>query len=210
MALKRKIVESKESREERITAWKKRPMSWSQYSQFTMYNKTDWFSKYIMGGESKPSKEMLFGSYVDKKIQDDPQYLKDLKRESCLQYKMNCSLSDFHLIGIPDAIDLEKKVLRDYKTGKVNWSQSRADSTGQLTWYLLMVYLIHQVDPSEYECYIDWLETMEDPDGNIMLKQPSVPQVFKTKRNKKDVLVLASEIINVRKEMEEFARSYAQ
>jgi hypothetical protein len=210
MALKRRIVESKENREAKIALWKKRPMSWSQYSQFTQYSKFDWFNKYINGGETTPSKEMRFGSFVDKKIQDDPTFIPDLKREVSLQYKMHCPLSDFHLIGIPDAIDLEKKVLRDYKTGKQNWTQSRADSTGQLTWYLLMVYLIHQVDPSEYECYIDWLETMEDPEGNIMLKQPAVPQVFKTKRNKKDILVLASEIINIRKEMEDFARSYAQ
>lgn len=208
--LKRKIMESKEDREARIQKWLKRPHSWSSHSSFTTYGKEDWYNKYIMGGESKPSKEMLFGSKVDKKIQEDPTFIPDLIRESNLQYKMNCKLNDFQLVGITDAICLEKKRLRDYKTGKGEWTHSRAHGTGQLTWYLLQVYLIHKIKPEEFECYIDWLPTTDTTDGEIDFRDnPVKPITFRTKRTLTEVLAFASEIIKVREEMVKFARNHS-
>ena len=163
-----------------------------------------------MGGESTPSKEMLFGSKIDKQIQDDPTFIPLLVRESELQYKMHFKMKDFTLIGIPDAICLTKKRLRDYKTGKGEWTHSRAHGTGQLTWYLLMVYMIHKIKPEEFECYIDWLPTMDTTDGQIAFRDdPVVPITFKTKRTFTEVLSFAAEIVKVRKEMERYARNHS-
>lgn len=203
-------MESKEDREVRIQKWLKRPHSWSSHSQFTMYSKEDWYNKYIMGGESKPSKEMLFGSKVDRQIQDDPTFIPDLIRETELQYRMECKLNKFNLVGIPDAICLTKKRLRDYKTGKGEWTHSRAHGTGQLTWYLLQVYLIHKINPEEFECYIDWLPTIDTVDGDIAFRDdPVKPFTFKTKRTLREVLDFGNKIIKTREEMVRFARNHS-
>lgn len=144
----------------------KRAMSWSMMSSFD-YDPEQWYRTYVLN-EKQESKEMTFGSWVDKKIQDDPTFLPSLTRYEKMQYKMKVMFSGIPLVGIPDGLNFTGvKKLADYKTGKKKWDKKRADETGQLTFYLLLLYITHKIKPEEFELYIHWLPTKDNGDFTI-------------------------------------------
>jgi len=199
MALKRKEFPSPEVKKEQIEKWLKRPMSWSQISQFKNYGKESWYSRYILDEKSPPNKEMLFGSKIGKLLETDPTYITDVPRSKTMEYELHADLGGFSIIGYADSYgDL---ILNEYKTGKNEWTQKRVNEHGQLTMYALMLYLKEKIDPKDLDISLHWLPTCEDEYGEIQFVQPMKVVSFKTKRTKKDVLLFASEIIAIRNEM---------
>src|SRR5689334_52062 len=125
---------------------KKRPLSWSAISSFE-YSPHQWYRTYILG-ERQTSKEMEFGKVIDQRFQDDPTFLPSIPRGEQLQMKFKATFSGIPLVGVPDIIALEKEpMIGDLKTGRKEWDQKRADETGQLTFYSLLVYLNYKLKP---------------------------------------------------------------
>lgn len=184
-----------------------RPLSWSAISSFG-YSKEQWYSKYIMGEEQPPSDEMLFGKQVDLRIQEDAEYLPEITRYEYLQYELRTTIEGIPLLGYPDALDLGNPRIRDFKTGKKLWSKKRADETGQITMYILMIYLIHNIKPEKFECYIDWMPTHKK-DGIVMFKDPFEVKTFKTKRTMVDILKFAQLIKETRQNMIDYYNNHA-
>lgn len=217
---------------------KDRPLSWSGISSFE-WRPSDWYAKYVVHGKCtrfdeekgkvdfcfvvmaydpecpviKKSPELEFGSYIDKRIQDDPAFLPKLVRYPVLQHEMTGTFNKIPLLGYADTFRPEmykglrtvgKPAIRDYKTGRKPWDQKRADETGQITMYLLMLYLQHKIKPEDVECYIDWLPT-HIHEGKIAFIKEGDIRTFKTKRNMRQVLAFAQEIKDVWVKMEEFA-----
>lgn len=185
----------------------KRPLSYSSINSFE-YDKESWFENYILGIK-QTSREMAFGSEVDKKLETDPSYLPQIVRCPLLQHSLKASLSGIPLVGKPDALDLSNPMLRDYKTGKKKWDQKRADETEQLTMYLLLIFIVYKIPPERFECYIDWMPTMENADFSISFIEPIEENIrtFKTKRTMRDILVYGKKIKEIVKEMELFIRT---
>lgn len=186
--------------------FKTRPLSWSAISSFE-YDKEKWYETYILG-KRQTSKEMTFGSMVDKRIQDDPKFLPDLPRYPLMQYDMKVKFGDIMLTGRPDGLDLDNFLLADYKTGKNKWDKKRADETGQLTMYLLLVYVTHKIPPEKFDCMIHWLPTQENGDFTITFKKKMKHQTFKTKRNMTDLLRFGVRINKITQEMIDYANNY--
>lgn len=198
----------------------KRPMSWSQISSFE-WNRDQWWRKYIGGEIPETTPELEFGSYVDKKIQDDPTYLPHVIRYSVLQHEMRCEFNSVPLIGIADAYEPPeaKKVkdqtiliggmLSDFKTGRRPWDQKRADETGQLTMYALMLYLTAGIKPETITFSIQWLPT-HIKDGKVEFIEPDhtklKPVTFHTKRTMRDALKFGQKIMDTYAEMHEYCR----
>lgn len=201
---------------------KDRPLSWSAISSFE-WNKTQWYRKYVLKELPEITPELEFGSMVDKKVQDDPTYLPNLVRYPVLQHEMRCVWDGIPLLGYADTfgragsvvsfLDDNKKTLkyglaknsiRDYKTGRKPWDQKRADETGQLTMYLLMLYLRDKINPADVECYIDWLPTHIE-DGKIAFIQEGDIRTFKTKRTMRQVLDFGQRIKDSWAAMAEYA-----
>jgi hypothetical protein len=186
-----------------------RPLSWSQLSSFE-YDPEQWYQSYIMGVRQQ-SKEMDFGSYVDKRLQDDPTFLPDVPRYEHMQYKMRAKLGWIPLVGIPDGLDLttERKVIADFKTGKKKWDKKRADETGQLTFYLMLLYFTERHAPEDFECRIHWIPTEDKGDFTVGLAGDKV-HTFVTKRTMQDIAVFAARIKKTVAEMESYVNSKAQ
>lgn len=123
---------------------------------------------------------------------------------------MKVNFSGVELVGLPDGLDLESspKLLADYKTGKKEWTQARADEHGQLTMYLMLVYIMHKIPPEEFECRIHWLPTKENGDFSISLISETDFQTFYTKRTMLDLLAFGARIKRVYKEMKEYAEGH--
>lgn len=185
---------------------KKRPLSWSAISSFE-YDPEQWYQSYVLGIRPS-SKEMTFGSEVDKRIQEDPAFLPQLPRYSIMQHKMEATFSGIPLIGYSDGLDLAQFLLADYKTGKKAWTQDRADETGQLTMYLLMLHLTQGIHPDKFACFIHWLPTKDNGDFTISFTDPARIETFETKRTMVQVLTFAQRMVRVYKEMQVYAKAH--
>lgn len=189
---------------EKIKKWKARPFSWSQISQFRDYDKEKWYEKYVLGKETPTNKEMAFGSAVGKRIETDPVYIPEVKREATMEYELKVKMGDIELVGYADSYGEETKVLIEYKTGKGAWTQKRVDDHDQITMYLLMLYLKYKTKPEDVKCHLYWLPTCERGDFSLAFCKPFKIHHFETKRTNKQVKLFGASIIKLRKEMEEF------
>lgn len=174
-----------------------RPMSWSSIASFE-WSAEQWYSNYILGIK-QTSPEMTFGSMVDKKLQDDPTYLPHVPRYPYMQHKMRAVFDGIPLTGVPDGLDFTqdpKRVLIDYKTGKAPWTQKKADATGQLTMYLLLLFLTEGMRPEEFDLAIHWLPTAYQSDFTIGFRNPANPELitFATTRTMLDILKFGQRI----------------
>lgn len=189
-----------------------RPLSWSNISSW-QYDKEQWAKKYLLLIKDPPSREMIFGSMVGKKLETDPTFLPQIERLSKMEHPFNVSFSGIKLVGYADSFctDTNKK-LREFKTGKKDWDQKRADEHGQLTMYVMMNMIATKVPPEEVDIALYWMPTVELEDFSISF----VPDIeknikcFKTKRTTQDVMVFAANLRRIYKEMEEYALSYQQ
>lgn len=180
-------------------------LNWSSLSSFA-YDKERWYQSFILG-KRESSKEMTFGSMIDKKIQDDPKFFPTLPRYEFMQEKLKVMFNGILLYGTPDGFNLkESKHLADYKTGKQAWTQKRADDHGQLTMYLLLLFISKNIRPEEFDCFIHWFPTIETGAFEIKLKDDNEFKTFKTKRTMQDLLNFGSYIKKTLVEMEAYIK----
>jgi len=185
---------------------KKRALSWSAISSFE-YDPEQWYQSYVLGIRSS-SKEMEFGSMIDRKIQDDIDFLPHLPRYERMQHKMKYVLSGIPLVGILDGMNTDPLELCDFKTGKKAWDQKRADDTGQITMYLLLLYATERINPEDVRCFIHWLPTVENGDFSISLIDENKFYTFETKRTMKQLLEFGKKIKKIYKDMQEYALAH--
>lgn len=178
-----------------------RALSWSSISSFK-WNKDQWWRKYVGKELPEITPELEFGSYVDKRIQDDPKFLPMLERYAIQQHKMEAAYNGIPLIGVADQFDPNKKCIRlaDDKTGRVPWTKARADDTGQLTMYCLLLWLTRGIRPGEVELWIRWMPTHYENKKIAFIKEGDI-RYFKTARTMKQVLEFGQEIIDIYAQM---------
>lgn len=179
-----------------------RPLSWSQLSKF-QYRPYEWYNHYILGQTQDPSPEMRFGSMIDKKLQDNPNFLPEIPRYTHLQYELKTEYDGIPLIGYPDALDLDDPKIRDYKTGREKWDKTRADKTGQLSMYLLMIWQMHKIKPDDFKCFIDWMPT-RIKDKQVSFIEPFKVHTIETRRTMAQIVEFASKMVETRKKMIDF------
>ena len=193
---------------EMTVPWKERPFHWSQISSWE-YDPEQWYKQYWLGIPQEMNKELTFGKMVDDRIQEDPSFIPLLERYPIQQHSMSVMYNGIKLNGTADHFDRKGRRLKDDKTGKKEWTQKRADETGQLTMYLLLIYISEKIKPEEMTCYIDWLPTVENGDFTLTFRDnPPKPITFKTKRTMADLLQFASYIDSVRKEMAAYGKNH--
>lgn len=183
--------------------FKVRPLSWSAISSFE-YDPAQWYRTYILN-EKQSSREMTFGSLIDKQFQDDDKFFPEIPRGEMLQHKMKAIFDGIHLVGVPDILSIkDKKFLADLKTGKKKWDKKRADETGQITFYLFLLFITKRIRPEEFECAIFWLPTVETKDFKIEMIKDCKPVRIDTKRTMSDLLMFGKRIKDTVKKMQEY------
>jgi hypothetical protein len=153
---------------------------------------------------------MEFGSYVDKRIQEDPNFYPDLPRYERMQHRMTgIPFAHLKLTGIPDGLNFKiNKILADYKTGKNEWTIKRAKETGQLKFYLLLLWITERFNPEDFECRIHWLPTKENESFEIVFVEEGKFQTFVVRHKMSDILKFGQKILKVHKEMEEYCEKH--
>lgn len=105
------------------------------------------------------------------------------------EYEMNTVFEGIPLKGKLDGWNEATMTIGEYKTGK-HWTQAMANTTGQLTFYALMVWLIYHKLPEHI--FLHWARTDEDMEGN--LKLTGEMQTFETARKLKDLILFSKRI----------------
>ena len=184
-----------------------RPLSWSALSSFE-YDPEQWYQSYIVGVRQQ-SKEMDFGSWVDKKIQEDPTFLPTLPRYPVMQQKFVVRYADIPLVGLLDGYSKDPHKIWDYKTGKKAWDQERADETGQLTFYALLNFITNRVKPEETEFGIHWMPTKDNGDFTVGFVDDIENNIksIATKRSMVDLLKFGQRIRKTVNAMEKYVNS---
>jgi len=184
-----------------------RPLSWSAISSFE-YDKEQWYRKYVLNIQDPPTREMEFGKRFAKAIEDGTP-MAPVTVLPRVEEKLSVMFGDIPLIGFMDTYDHDKRIVGEFKTGKKAWTQERVDSHGQITMYLLMLYITYKIKPEDYTCFLESVQTEERGDFSIGLVQPTVVQHFDTKRTMKDITLFGTRILKTVAEMESFANSYS-
>lgn len=196
---------------------RKRPLSWSQYDCFAgkeWGSPEKWYQRYFLNVKDEPTEELIFGSYVDKKIQEDLTFLPKLERFPNMQFKMSAEYNRIKMVGYADGWCRKTLRLTDYKTGKAGsyqWTQKKADATGQLTFYAAMIYITYNIDPSNIGFQIDWLPTVKDSEGKLSLIDGMFADGFTTFKTKRSMVQVAQMLANIERTvaaMQEYVRNH--
>lgn len=131
------------------------------------------------GGSDDPIAEM-FGSIAER------YEVSEMKIEAVLETKEG----QIPLLGYLDTSHKNPtKGFREYKTGRLPWTQKRADNHGQITLYDLIVYLKYGGIPKT--TYLDWFETVTEGDKTVMTGRHFH---FLTVRKLSDIIAMAAQV----------------
>lgn len=104
------------------------------------------------------------------------------------------------IVSHPDTMDSQTFALREYKTGRVKWTQKKADNWFQLRFYAMLVYIVHGVVPPS--CHLDWIETFADSTDEDKVKPTGHVETFEVKIGLKEILETMAITARVGKEIE--------
>lgn len=190
-----KMNQKKKKREKSLKT--PRPyLSWEQLKTLRVSQQA-YIRNYILGKRFYGNKYTRAGSYLadelekEKSVDETIEFLREMiglypKKEIIID---DVSLQEVPLLAKIDALDPEKGVLVEYKTGK-DWTQKKVDKHDQLTFYGLCFWLKYGFFPKEIRLY--WVETEETKAGDI--EYTGRIELFKTVRKPEDYLRLGKEI----------------
>lgn len=201
MAKKRKIVQL--------------PADCLSYSQVSMWLSSPKRYKKIFFDNDESARftnsGMAYGSIVADALENDeetgdlltdmaisliPKYdMRDIEMEGWLKTTSGW----VKIVSHPDMRDSKTQSLREIKTGRVKWTQKKADNWFQLKFYAMLVYLVHGVVPPK--CFLDWVETFVDTDGEV--KPTGHVETFEVKIGLEEILETMATTARVAKEIED-------
>lgn len=182
-----------------------RLLSWSQLSAFK-YSKWRWYNKYVLGEEEPPNPAMIAGKLIGERLAEDPTYLPLVERAEIFEQELKGTIENLKLIGFLDSFSLENKTLLEYKTSKRKntWSPKKVQDHGQLDMYAYLIYQTYGIKPEDLT--IKLIAITLDEDGQP-LDQP--PRVFEVEKTMEDIIIFANNVVDIRREMEEFYKTVA-
>lgn len=101
------------------------------------------------------------------------------------------------LLGKPDSMDSKTFAFLEYKTGKTQWTQKKAQAHLQMHFYATVIYRCYGVIPPTAK--LVWIETEWTADG---IKPTGHVEEFEVKITMKDILKTMALISKVAKEIE--------
>jgi hypothetical protein len=153
------------------------PRGYLSYSAIMLWetNKEAYRKRYYYGEEGYSNKGMSFGRQVAKELESKEKPLTEemqtlkilLPKYDVAEKKLTAEIKTkdgiINLLGYVDSYRNKDHAIREYKTGKVPWTQRKVDSHPQLDMYAAIVYINEQKLPKEL--WLDWIETQYTDKG---------------------------------------------
>ena len=124
------------------------------------------------------------------------------EREHEIRVPFKSQYGEVILLGRLDTFKKPPKPkFREYKTGRVKWTQAKAQKHKQIPHYGALIWLQHNEVPEE--AWLDWAETVEE-DGEVRLTGNI--QSFHVKLGMREILEYLAIVSRVAKEIDEAYR----
>jgi len=203
------IITTPKERRLQIEKWEDRDYSWSQHSSF-LWNKQQWFSKYIKDIKDDQTKAMIFGNVVGDTLGTPTSMVPSLAfhKKAIKEYKLNPKLGTLKLLGYCDFYTPAILHLDENKTSAnpTKWNKMSVQKHDQLTMYALMLMLQDKVQPENLTMKLHYIPVEEHPiTEDLFLPNPEVFFSFPASRTLQQVLAFGNEIKLVRKAMKKYA-----
>lgn len=170
-------------------------LSWTQIDMW-LRSPDRYIRQYIHGDSGINNAAMRFGSRTSSALETGEETGDTLldtvvallphyeKREHEIRVPFETPAGTVDLLGKLDTFGMKKGPrFREYKTGRVPWTQSKANKHKQMPHYGSLIYLKHGVVPTE--AWLDWAET-EWEDGELCFTGKM--QAFPVKLDLNDIL----------------------
>ena len=165
-------------------------LSWSQ--MLTWEKGPDAYYRQYILGERFTSKEMEFGKRIAEGL--EKKETNDQAVEFCRLWLPKPEKKEYEARAQFESVPLLVKLdgwseiglVDEYKTGKVKWTQKRANEHGQLTIYDMVIWKLTGKIPNNR---LFWIPTRNNERGEIELTG-DIPQCFETKRTLKDFMLM--------------------
>ena len=151
-------------------------LSWTQINLW-LQNPETYIRRYIHGDAGFTNSGMQFGSKVSKALEGGVEeadgameaLVSLLPRYDTPELEIRVPLKtpkgSVDLLGRMDTFRAKPLGFREYKTGRVKWTQAKAERHKQMPHYGTLIYLKHGGIP---EAWLDWAET-EEVEGEVRL-----------------------------------------
>jgi len=188
--------------------FKKRPLSFSQLSSWE-WDKEQWYNSYILGIREPATPGMIAGNKFGDMIGTKEFPIPELQDIGTKEYKLEGNIDDIYMVGYADGYDPYKLILHENKTSdNLNrWNQKKVNEHGQLTMYLLLLYLSEKVKPEEVTVFLNFIPLERGGDMIYRLPEPAVYHQFPTKRTGVQLLQYAQYIADTVKAMDEYVKT---
>jgi len=164
------------------------------YSQFVVFQRgEEAYRKAYIFGYKFESKYIKFGSKIHEALElrkandeDERTAIEIIPRAQHGEVEISVVVDGVPIYGKIDGTTKTKKgyTIKEYKTSKGGWSQARADSSVQLTFYAIMMSSFYHIPIENIKIVLECLITYEDTDGVMHLTGEK--QSFTTKRTQED------------------------
>lgn len=187
-------------------------LSWTQVDMWTR-SPDRYVRQYIHGAAGFENSGMAFGKGMSEALENGadsgdalmeavvallPRYA---KAEHEIRVELKTPYGIVILLGKLDTFDPKPIRFREYKSGRVPWTQARANRHRQLLHYAALIYLKHGKIPTE--AWLDWVET-EETDGEVRFT--GTIKSFKVEIGMRDVLEYLADVSRVAREIDEAYR----
>lgn len=193
-------------------------MSWSQFS-LVERSPEQYASVYIYGKKFE-NDAMRFGKKVAETLENDCAettetelarliFPKSVAREYAIpklikgEYKKPLYFEGIPIFGRMDGFNPKTLVVEENKTGKVEWTQAKVDSFGQLTFYAILVLAKYGKLPPHIN--LNWGRTEDTKNGLRLVSEPV--HTFRTVRTMEDVVKFYARMDRAWKKIQEISQS---
>jgi len=133
-------------------------LSWSQFTCWKS-NQERYIREYMLNGEKLDTNALRFGKSIASDIEEGKfqEKIPTLTVYSEIEYEIRTDCEGVPILSYLDTYDPILNMFREYKTGKVKWTNTKVQKHDQLTFYALAIKLKHGTMPES--CTLDWLVT---------------------------------------------------
>lgn len=135
-------------------------LSWSSMSCWNS-SPARFRREYFEAGEKLDTKYLRFGKGIAGMIEEGKhlELLPDLMVYDSPEFEIKTEICGVPILSYLDTYDSKNNVFREYKTGKIPWTQAKVIKHGQLVFYATA--LKHSCGKVPEYCDLDWIETKE-------------------------------------------------
>ena len=138
----------------------KKHISWSQLSCW-ISNPARYRKEYFENSSKLDTKFLRFGKGIAKLIEEGKHkdLLPDLTVYEIPEHEIKCLINGVPILSFLDSYNPKLNIFREYKTGKIAWTQAKVQKHDQLTFYATA--LKWSIGKMPEYCDLDWIETKE-------------------------------------------------